>query len=153
VIDPRALNDFEAIEWEGALVHHSATGPTVSAKSIADYHVRERGWRAVGYHGLIELGPKGWRFVEGRSLSLPGSHCPGVNKTHLGLCLIGNFSHATPPSAQLDAAAGVLAEWCVSFNFSPAEIFPHRQFRKTECPGLVDILGLRARVAALLAHG
>lgn len=154
ILDPRALNDHEAIEWQGALIHHSATAPTITAKSIRDYHVKERGWLDVGYHGLIEMDARGgWHFVAGRELSMAGSHCPGKNQTHLGLCLIGNFANATPPIAQLEVAAEILAEWCVAFDFDPGEIYPHFAFRKTECPGTVDILGLRERVARLLAHG
>lgn len=154
VIDTRAVLDDAAIEWQGALIHHSATGPTVTAKAIADYHVKERGWVACGYHGLIELDSHGvWRFAPGRSLSMVGAHCPGKNKTHLGLCLIGNFMHQTPPIAQLEAAAELLAEWCVAFDFGPDAIYPHKAYRRTDCPGIVDILGLRARVASILAHG
>ena len=151
VLDPRAVNDTEALEWRGVLIHHSATSPTVTAKSITDYHVKERGWIDVGYHGLIEMDLHGgFKFVPGRDLSLPGSHCPGKNRTHLGLCLIGNFMHSTPPILQLEVAAEILAEWCVVFDFSPEEIHPHRAFRQTDCPGLVDILALRRSVTRIL---
>jgi hypothetical protein len=152
MVDPRAMNDHEAIEWEGVIVHHSATGPNVTAKQIRDYHVKQRGWLDVGYHGLISKESGHWGFVEGRPLSLTGSHCPGKNQTHLGLCLIGNFQFTTPPIEQLDATALVLAEWCVAFDFSPENIYPHRQYRHTECPGMVNMLTLRERVYALLAH-
>ena len=153
ILDPRGVADHEAIEWEGALIHHSATAPTVTAQSIRDYHVKKRGWLDIGYHGLIEMAGHGFRFVPGRPLSMPGSHCPDKNKTHLGLCLIGNFMHGTPPIAQLEVAAEVLAEWCVSFDFGPEDVHPHFAFRKTECPGLVDIAGLRERVLRILADG
>ena len=152
-LDPRAVDAVEMPEWQGALIHHSATSPTVTAKSIMDYHVKERGWIDVGYHGLVEMAPNGFRFVPGRALSMPGSHCPGKNRTHLGLCLIGNFMHSTPPIAQLEVAADVLAEWCVSFGFGPEEIHPHRAYRQTDCPGLVDILDLRQRVLRVLSNG
>lgn len=154
VIDTRAVLDDTAIEWRGALIHHSATSPTVTAEQIRNYHVKEKGWVDVGYHGLIELDKHGvWRFVPGRSLSMVGAHCPTKNRTHLGLCLIGNFMHSTPPIAQLEAAADLLAEWCVAFDFGPDAIWPHKAYRQTDCPGLVDILSLRARVLSILAHG
>jgi len=154
ILDPRAVLDESAIEWEGVLIHHSATGPTVTAKQITDYHMKERGWIACGYHGLVEMDAHGgWKFAPGRSLSMFGAHCPGKNKTHLGLCLVGNFSNATPTTMQLDAAAEILAEWCVAFDFGPENIWPHKAYRATDCPGIVDILGLRARVLAILAHG
>lgn len=152
MIDPRAMNDHEAIEWEGALIHHSATGPNVTAQQIRDYHVRERGWLDIGYHGVIQLVAGRWSFVPGRALSMSGSHCPGKNKTHLGLCLIGNFMESLPPAAQIQAAAEVLAEWCVAFDFNASDIYPHKAYRQTECPGMVDILGLRARVVSILAE-
>ena len=153
MIDPRALNDHEAIEWQGALIHHSATGTNVTSKQITDYHVKERGWLAAGYHGFVSQESGKWAFVPGRPLSMAGSHCPGKNKTHLGLCLIGNFMESLPPSAQIQAAAEVLAEWCVAFDFNASDIYPHKAYRQTECPGMVDILGLRAKVVAILAEG
>lgn len=152
MIDPRAMNDHEAIEWEGALIHHSATGPNVTAQQIRDYHVKERGWQDIGYHGVIALVDGKYSFVPGRALSMPGAHCPGKNKTHLGLCLIGNFAQSLPPSAQIQAAAEVLAEWCVAFDFNASDIYPHKAYRQTECPGMVDILSLRAKVVAILAE-
>ena len=54
---------------------------------------------------------------------------------------------------QLEVAAEVLAEWCVAFDFSPEEIHPHRAFRITDCPGMVDILAMRRKVAGILADG
>jgi hypothetical protein len=153
MIDPRAMNDTEAIEWRGALVHHSATGPNVTFQQIHDYHVKERGWIDIGYHGGICFVGGRWTFVPGRSLSMKGAHCPGKNGTHLGLCLIGNFMEAPPTTAQMEAAAEVLAEWCVAFDFGPEAIFPHKAYRQTECPGMVDVADLRRRVASIIAHG
>lgn len=151
LLDPRCLSEYDSREWEGVLIHHSATSPTATVQSIRDYHVKHNGWAAIGYHGIASMRPDGgYQFEPGRGLDMVGSHCPGKNKTHLGLCLIGNFMHGTPPIAQLEVAARVLAEWCTAFDFSPDEIYPHSAFRKTECPGAVDIAGLRARVLALL---
>ncbi len=155
ILDPRGVADHEAIEWEGALIHHSATAPTVTAQSITNYHVKERGWVAAGYHGFVSMRlDGGYQFEPGRALSMPGSHCPGKNKTHLGLCLIGNFMDSAPPLAQLEVAAEVLAEWCIAFDFGPEEIHPHRKFKATDCPGgKLDIQGLRERVRRILADG
>ena len=153
MIDPRAMADHEALEWEGVLIHHSATGPNVTVQQIRDYHVKVRGWEEIGYHGAISQESGKWAFHPGRSLAMPGAHCPGKNKTHLGLCLIGNFMQSLPPAAQIQAAAEVLAEWCVSFDFDPCDIYPHKAYRQTDCPGMVDILGLRAKVTAILAYG
>jgi len=58
----------------------------VEAKEIKKWHVEERGWEDIGYHfvirrnGLIEVG---------RDFVSQGAHAKPVNKTSLGICLVG----------------------------------------------------------------
>lgn len=142
--------------WMRVLVHHSAGPDTagLDAEGIRRFHTAPppagRGWKDIGYHGLVERQGEAYVFVHGRPLDMAGSHCPGQNTIALGLCLVGNFSEIEPPEAQVAAAARAIAEWCERFGISPGEIHPHRAFRQTECPGKVPVFEIRERVAHLL---
>jgi N-acetyl-anhydromuramyl-L-alanine amidase AmpD len=102
-------------------------------------------------------GKGGWRVVEGRSLSLPGAHCPGRNQIDLGICLIGDFTKAPPPDEQLRVTAELCADLCERWGILPMDIRPHRAFRKTECPGRAfDNFRFKAfqdQVMQILVHG
>ena len=79
------LDDDQNIEWQGIVVHHSAT-ENGNAASINNYHINERKWRAIGYHFVII---KDGTIENGRSLKTIGAHAKGRNQTHIGICLIG----------------------------------------------------------------
>lgn len=138
--------------WRGIVIHHSGARDTNGAdwESIARYHVKGRGWSAIGYAGLIELYAGSYRYFEGRGTKRAGAHCPGVNDTHLGLCLVGDFSSVPPPPSQVRAAAEKCARWCAEYGISPDEIRPHREFRATVCPGEVPVDEIRRLTAELL---
>lgn len=152
----------DPILWRGILIHHSATEPDYPWDGIVTYHVtpppRGRGWRAVGYNYGIEAdGKGGWKVREGRSVNIPGAHCPGQNQIALGVCLIGDFTKEPPPDGQLAVAADLCAELCERWGILPIDIRPHRAFRKTECPGkaFTDLRfkAFRDQVMQILVHG
>jgi N-acetyl-anhydromuramyl-L-alanine amidase AmpD len=66
-------------------IHCSAT-ETGNAKSIRQYHKDRLGWRDIGYHYVIT---KDGKVEEGRPIYMSGAHCPEVNMTSIGICLIG----------------------------------------------------------------
>lgn len=82
----------------------------------------------------------------------PGIHCENHNARSLGITLNGNFEsdptvfgnnargnygNKTPPLAQLDSAARVVALWCHVYGIVPnkGSIRPHRELKATSCPG------------------
>lgn len=75
------------IDWEGIVVHHSGTeGGTI--ESFDKYH-KQIGFDEIGYHFVIY---KDGSIHEGRPLNKVGAHASGRNKTHIGICLVGNNS-------------------------------------------------------------
>lgn len=138
--------------WERILIHHSGARDTNGAdwQAIARYHVQQRGWRAVGYHALVELYGGQYLVFDGRPTTMPGAHCPGQNELALGLCLVGDYSELPPPESQVRAAAEKCARWCAEYGISPDEIRPHRDFRATICPGEVPVDEIRRLTAELL---
>src|SRR5688572_13567209 len=140
--------------WRRILIHHSGAADTkgVDTESIRRWHVDGNGWRDIGYHGVVEMVGVEYEFRDGRPLTMVGAHCPGQNSIALGLCLVGNFTYDPPPEAQIIVAAERCTEWCVRFGIGVESIYPHRQFRATECPGRVDMTRLRALVAQHMAN-
>lgn len=118
------------------IVHHSAGGDTDSNNTagIRAYHI-SLGWFTIGYHATCEQIGGSYEILMGRRWDMVGAHTLTQNDKALGLCLIGNFSLAEPPRAQLIRAAAFVAFWRKLYSIPLAEIFPHKFFNNTECPG------------------
>jgi len=132
-LDGLAMTD--APIWTEIIMHHSATRPDASWEGIRDYHMRERGWRDIGYHFGVGKSERGWEILPGRSLGWEGSHCPGHNRTAIGICLLGDFTDEPPPEGQLQVASGLVADLMHDWKIPIHRVYMHRQFRDTECPG------------------
>ena len=100
-----------------AVVHHTAGTNSYTAaqaaaivRGIEVYHVKGNGWNDIGYNFLVD------RFgtvYEGRGggteKNVIGAHAEGFNTGTIGVALIGNYAHATPPKSQQDALVKLLA--------------------------------------------
>jgi LysM repeat protein len=91
-------------------------------------------WACIGYHFIVA--PDG-RVFEGRPLQYQGAHAgwDEVNRLNIGICLIGDFENHHVPAAQREALIAVLDRLCQDYGISRAEVFGHRHFKVTECPG------------------
>lgn len=138
--------------WQKIIVHHSGGADSNGAdtKSIARFHVRQKGWAAIGYHAVVELYAGRYLVFDGRPTTQEGSHAKFQNRVALGICLVGDFTREPPPAEQVRAAAEQCARWCAKFGISPDEILPHRDFKATICPGLVPVDEIRRLTAELL---
>jgi N-acetylmuramoyl-L-alanine amidase len=85
------------IIWKGIVVHHSLTqdGNVVDWGAIRNYH-KSLGWNDIGYHCGLELVDGKYQYQTGRPLDMTGAHTIGLNDTHLGICMVGNFDIVTP---------------------------------------------------------
>jgi N-acetylmuramoyl-L-alanine amidase len=135
----------------GIVVHHSASddGAGADFHNIVRWHTAGRGWSDIGYHAVVEVINGEVTCIYGRPTTRFGSHAMGYND-RLGICFVGNFSEAPPPSAMLDAAIKrVIVPWCRTFNLTAADISGHKDLpgASTECPGhLFDLDYFRHRV-------
>ena len=100
--------------------------------AIANYHRNTLGWADIGYHFLIGRDGK---IYEGRPSILQGAHTGGHNENNLGISMIGNFMHRLPSSQQLSALKKLLAEKFKVYKLSTKNLYGHRDFKPTECPG------------------
>jgi hypothetical protein len=151
------------------LVHHTAT-PNVAAtgrdaafrlaRSIQNFHMNLRGWPDTGQHFTVS---RGGFVLEGRHRSLEfvrvgrkqveGAHCTGQNAVALGIENEGTYSAVDPPAALWSRLRELCAYLCAQYGIAPSEIYGHRDFKDTACPGdrLYRALPrLRSEVAGLL---
>ncbi len=146
---------YRTVLWRppGVIIHHTATPAIVSGqivdRDLIDSSHARRGFLIcdgrhvyhIGYHYLIL--PDG-TVQNGRPEWLPGAHCMGANN-YIGICLVGNFSSeanptgaqqpARPTEAQLSALRELLQRLAQRYKFTAKDIYGHRDFRQTECPG------------------
>jgi flagellar hook assembly protein FlgD len=164
-----------------AVVHHTA-GPSGSSpaqaaaivRGIEAYHVKSNGWNDIGYNFLVDR----WGNVyEGRfgGVDKPviGAHALGFNTGSVGVALIGTYSSARPPAAQLQGLEKLLAwrldvahvdplstviatsggneKFSAGTQVALRAVSGHRDTGSTSCPGnaLYALLGsVRSRVGA-----
>lgn len=151
------------------IVHHTVSENTSDlsraqahdhAHWVQDLHIDDNGWTDTGYHFVNSRG--GW-LTEGRHQSLStltegsgmvlGAHTSGQNYEAIGIANEGTYHDgATPPTRQWDALVDMCAYVCQQYGIPSGEIYGHKDFGATECPGVFhDMLPrLRGEVADAL---
>jgi hypothetical protein len=156
------------------VIHHTATSNSTAttqaaayalARSIQNYHMDSNGWIDTGQQFTVS---RGGFAMEGRHRSLErlnlgtsfvrGAHvgAGNVNSESVGIENEGLYTSVTPPTALYNKLVNLCAFICEKYTLSPTQIFGHRDFMATACPGniLYGMLPqLRSDVAALLAGG
>ena len=90
-------------------------------------------WGDLGYHFLID--PSG-RVLEGRELTWQGAHARGKNnERNIGICVMGDFSRERPTAAALETLEELLDLLRARYSIPRNQVFGHRDFVVTECPG------------------
>ncbi|MEV7418015.1 peptidoglycan recognition family protein [Streptomyces sp. NPDC089919] len=133
------------------VVHHTATANVTDysrqralalSRAIQNYHMDTHGWIDTGQHFTVSRGA----FVtEGRHASLEeleggarmvrAAHCVGQNSSAIGIENEGTYMKVAPPAAQFAGLVALCAHICRQYGLSPAEIYGHRDFNQTDCPG------------------
>lgn len=140
--------------WQGIVIHHSGSAMG-SPESIARQH-EARGFRGLGYHFVVSNGqgaPDGQVFVGSRWLDqLPGAHTAGpkseqYNRTHIGICLVGDGERRPFTREQIDALAQVVRTLQDKLGIPEDRVVMHRDVAPTASPGrLFPEAELRARL-------
>jgi hypothetical protein len=150
------------------IVHHTAMANSTdssqahafqNSRDIQDLHMDTNGWLDSGQHFTNSRG--GW-LTEGRNGSLyallhgqtmvQGSHCKGQNDQAIGIENEGTYLTVQPPAALWNSLVAFCAFTCRQYAIPATEIYGHKDFNVTECPGLLHdrLPELRAAVAAAI---
>ncbi|MEU9165969.1 peptidoglycan recognition family protein [Streptomyces sp. NPDC048424] len=136
---------------ERIIVHHTATANVTDysrqrayalARAIQTYHMDAQGWIDTGQHFTIS---RGAFVLEGRHHSLAelrtgtrqvrAAHCVGQNTVSIGIENEGTYTTQAPPAAQYATLADLCAHICDRYDLPATEIYGHRDFNATSCPG------------------
>ncbi|GLX19545.1 peptidoglycan recognition protein family protein [Streptomyces lavendulae] len=136
---------------ERIIVHHTASANVTDysqrrahalARAIQRFHMDTQGWIDTGQHFTVS---RGAFVLEGRHHSLAaleagdrlvrGAHCVGQNSVAIGIENEGTYTTEEPPAAQFSALADLCAQVCRQYDVPPSEIYGHRDFNSTACPG------------------
>ncbi|WP_372365282.1 N-acetylmuramoyl-L-alanine amidase [Candidatus Uabimicrobium sp. HlEnr_7] len=105
-------------------------------RSIQNYHMDSNGWSDIGYHFLIGTYSSGKTVVyQGRPENVLGAHTGGANTNNVGVNLIGDYDLEKVNPNGYKAMINVLAWLCDRYNVNPNEIYGHKDFSNTACPG------------------
>jgi hypothetical protein len=150
------------------IVHHTAFPNSTdysqahafaNSRDIQNLHMDTNGWGDSGQHFTNSRG--GW-LTEGRHGSLyallhgqtmvQGAHCVGQNTQAIGIENDGNYVDVQPPQALWNSLVTFCAFTCQQYGIPATEIYGHKDFNNTQCPGLLHgrLPELRAAVAARL---
>ncbi|MEM1095419.1 MAG: N-acetylmuramoyl-L-alanine amidase [Bacteroidota bacterium] len=150
---PLAVPDYEFITFHHAAGFSASTLAQGKAqvKAIQDFHQNGRGWSDIGYQFVVDkIGNvyQGRPFLDGstRLDQVPrlarGAHAGGANTGNIGVCLLGCYH---PPEgsrcedeispAALDSLVTLFAFLSESYRVPETNIFGHRDFGSTSCPG------------------
>lgn len=90
------------------------------------------GWQDIGYHYLIDRNGK---VYDGRDDSVAGAHTLGYNSDSIGVNLLYGTEDNVLTFASYKALIDLLAELCAKYSIPRGNIFGHRDFLATQCPG------------------
>jgi len=122
------------------VVHHSASANSTIQSIDRNHRYRLHPYPNgygyhIAYHFVID---KEGIITKARPLKEVGYHAGnwGVNKTSLGVCLIGNFQYEKPEKKQLQALKNLIVELISGLLNDNIEMFGHKDIKPTSCPGL-----------------
>ncbi|MBO4160915.1 peptidoglycan recognition protein family protein [Micromonospora antibiotica] len=150
------------------IVHHTAFPNSTdyslahayaNSREIQDLHMDGNGWLDSGQHFTNS---RGGQLTEGRHGSLyalmhgqtmvQGAHCVGQNSQAIGIENDGIYVDVQPPQALWDSLVVFCAFTCQQYAIPASQIYGHKDFASTQCPGLLHdrLPELRSAVAARL---
>ena len=130
--------------WKRIVIHHSAT-PVDDALNMHQVHLKQRRMKnGLAYHFVISNGSRkasdGEIYIGDRwKKQLDGGHMKqsSLNKTGIGICLIGNFELGPPTSKQLNSLEALCRHLMKNCRISYSSVTTHKLLHPnhTKCPG------------------
>jgi LysM repeat protein len=129
--------------WKRIVIHHSAT-PVDDAMNMHQVHKKRGMKNGLAYHFVISNGSRkasdGEIHIGSRwKGQVDGGHMKqlSLNKTSIGICLIGNFELRPPTSKQLKTLEGLCKHLMKNCRISHSNVTTHKLLHPnhTKCPG------------------
>ncbi|MFE3072592.1 N-acetylmuramoyl-L-alanine amidase [Streptomyces sp. NPDC059247] len=133
------------------IVHHTATANVTDhsrdqafrlARAMQDWAMDDQRWIDTGQHFTVS---RGAHVLEGRHSSLTtlrggtqlveSAHCTGQNTVAVGIENEGTYTTVDPRSEQYAALVELCAYICRQYGLRAHQIYGHRDFNATQCPG------------------
>ena len=121
---------------ESIVIHCSATKPTmdIGLNEIRKWHVKENGWRDVGYHYIVR---RNGEVELGRRHDDTGAHAAGYNHKTIGVCMVGgmaddNAAENNFTDKQWTAVKDLLNQ--IKVDYPGLKIIGHNEISSKECP-------------------
>ena len=130
--------------WKRIVIHHSAT-PVDDALNMHQVHLKQRRMKnGLAYHFVISNGSRkasdGEIYIGDRwKKQLDGGHMKqsSLNKTGIGICLIGTFELGPPTAKQLNSLEALCRHLMQKCRIPHTSITTHKLLHPnhTKCPG------------------
>ncbi|GAB2575408.1 hypothetical protein GCM10027168_05440 [Streptomyces capparidis] len=126
-ISPEEPGYLPGEKIKAVVVHHTAESNDYTCaqapevvRGIYAYHVRELGWKDIGYNFLVD---KCGTVYEGRKggvdLPVMGAHAYGFNSETTGISVLGTYTATAPTQAAMASVARVAAWKLGQYGVSP----------------------------------
>ncbi len=134
--------EVETDRWQGIVIHHS--GSISGSPDSIDREHQDQGLVGLGYHFVISNGrgaPDGEIHVGFRWLDQkPGAHVIGpnadtLNRTTIGICLVGDGERRAFTPAQLARLADLVESLQQELGLTDEQVKLHREVATTASPG------------------
>lgn len=134
------IDSLADITPKGIILHHTAGNSASTPQDIEHWFLvgrKAEGYKCIGYHALVY---KDGTVVQTRPWTKNGGHCPGYNKTHIGISFVGNYDNE-PPTAEMWTAYSDLVTSLKAQFPELTDITNHRDAnarigaKYTLCPG------------------
>ncbi|MEU1281037.1 N-acetylmuramoyl-L-alanine amidase [Streptomyces sp. NPDC005805] len=127
-ISPEAPGYLPGERIKAVVVHHTAESNSYTCaqapavvRGIYAYHVRQLGWKDIGYNFLVD---KCGTVYEGRKGGVDrpvmGAHAYGFNAETTGISVLGTYTDTAPAQAAMTAVARVAAWKLGQYGVDPA---------------------------------
>lgn len=103
------------------VIHHTGNPPDVTVERIAEYAVDTLILPGITYHYCVTT--DGMVFQTQPLSIIPSQGDREKKETSIDICLIGDFTNAPPPRAQLNATAVLIAQLATAYHIPVTEIF------------------------------
>lgn len=123
-------------ELKRIILHCTATpeGKHFDVDTIRRWHVKDRGWRDIGYHYVIYIDGS---LHEGRPLEQIGAHTSGHNKDSIGIVYVGGCDSKMKAKDTLNEAQETTMVNLIKAlreEHGPLTLHGHNEFAAKACP-------------------